>query len=171
MTSELAPPEYWANLLRHIRSETGWSQEELASEFGVSRITLNRWEKQAKYPSVENQRKIGELANRRNIASVYGVVQVVNKSPFPMILTDVNDYVLAASQCSGFRVGELVIDQTPSDEQESYRTFSRMVADTGFWKEADNYLEYEFNIGGQTRRAIIHSVGSRGHIFALVQKI
>jgi len=171
MSNDLVPPDYWANLLLQIRSETGWTQEELAKEFGVSRVTMNRWETQAKYPSVENQLKIGELANQRNIASVYGVVQVVNKSPFPMILTDANDYILAASQCSGFRIGELVIDQTPSDEQENYRAFSKMVADTGFWEKADNYLEYEFEIGGQTRKAIIHSVGSRGHIFALVQKI
>lgn len=171
MNDDLAPPDYWANLLLQIRAASGWTQDDLARECGVSRATINRWETQAKYPSVENQRKIGELANQMNIASVYGVVQVVNRSPFPMILTDANDYVLAASQSSGFRVGELVLDQTPSDEQENYRKFSKVVADTGFWEKADNYLEYEFEIGGQTRKAIVHSVGSRGHIFALVQKI
>jgi hypothetical protein len=46
-----------------------------------------------------------------------------------------------------------------------------MVADTNFWDKAENTFEYEFKIGSQTRKAIIQSVGSRGHIFALVQKL
>jgi transcriptional regulator with XRE-family HTH domain len=171
MSDEPAPPAYWANLLLQIRSASGWTQEDVAREFGVSRATINRWEMQTKYPSIENQRRIGELATEKNIASVQGIVHVVNKSPFPMILTDINDYVLAASKSSGFRVGELVIDQTPADERDHYKAFSKMVADTGFWKKANNYLEYEFNVGGETRRAILHSVGSRGHVFALVQKL
>ncbi len=87
-----------------------------------------------------------------------------------MILTDRNDVVLVSSKSSGFESGKTVIEQTPFDEQANYRLFSQMVADTGFWDRSGNTLDYEFEIDGQLRRSVIQSVGSRGHIFALVQK-
>jgi hypothetical protein len=88
-----------------------------------------------------------------------------------MILTDHNDFVLAASKSSGFKVGKTVVDQTPPEEQENYHMFSKLVSDSGFWIKAGNTFEFELEIDGHKRKAIIQSVGSRGHIFALVQKL
>lgn len=164
-------PDYWSALLLQIRQVKDWSQTQLAAEFGVSRDTVLRWEKESKYPSLDNQARIGELAAELNVASVYGIVQVVNISPFPMILTDKNDMVLAASNMSGFVSGKTVVEQTPDDERENYLKFSKMVAITGFWDKSGNTFEYDFETDGQQRKAVIQSVGSRGHIFALVQKL
>lgn len=164
-------PDYWSALLVQMRQTKDWSQTQLAEELGVSRDTVLRWEKELKYPSLDNQIRIGELAAALNLASVYGVVQVVNISPFPMILTDKNGMVLAASKTSGFVSGKTVTDQTPEDERENYLNFSKMVASTGFWDRSGNTLEYVFEIDIQQKKAVIQSVGSRGHIFALVQKL
>lgn len=169
--TELKAPDYWSSLLTHIRQAKNWSQQQLAVELGVSRDTVSRWEQESKYPSLDNQIRIGELASSINVASVYGIVEVINISPFPMILTNKNDMVLAASKSSGFVSGKTVIEQTPEDERENYSNFSKMVASTGFWEKSGNTFEYGFEIDGQQRKAIIHSVGSRGHIFALVQKL
>lgn len=163
--------DYWASLLIQIRSHKDWNQTQLAHEIGVSKDTVSRWENELKYPSIENQKKIGELANSLNVASVFGISQVVETSPFPMILTDRNDYVIAASMCSGFVAGQTVIEQTPEDERENYAQFSKIVANSGFWDKSGNAFEYEFQIENETRKAVIQSVGSRGHIFALVQKL
>jgi len=168
--TELKAPDYWSSLLLQIRAAKNWSQNELAEAIGVSRYTIIRWEQESKYPSPENQIIIGELASKLHVDSLFGIFQVVENSPFPMILTDRNDVILASSKSSGFKSGQTVIDQTPLDEQENYRQFSQMVADTRFWERSGNTLDYEFEIDGQQRRAVIQSVGSRGHIFALVQK-
>ena len=169
--SEIKPPSYWALLLAQLRKHKNWTQADLANHIGVSRETVSRWEAEATYPSIKQQKKIGLLAEELNVASVYGIVKVVDHSPFPMILTDINDYVLAASAISGFTVGETVFEQTPEDERQNYLMFSKRVADTGFWDKEDNILEYEFVIGNEKRKAVVQSVGSRGHIFALVQKL
>lgn len=87
------------------------------------------------------------------------------------MLTDQNDFVLAASKSSGFEVGKTVAEQTSEEERENYYSFSKMISDTDFWSKTDNTFEYEFEIDGHKRKAIIQSVGSRGHIFALVQKL
>jgi transcriptional regulator with XRE-family HTH domain len=168
--TELKAPDYWSSLLLQIRTVKNWSQNELAEAIGVSRHTIIRWEQESKYPSPENQRVIGELASGLYVDSLFGIFQVVENSPFPMILTDRNDVVLASSKSSGFKSGQTVIEQTPLDEQENYRQFIKMVADTGFWGRSSNTLEYEFETDGRQRRAVVQSVGSRGHIFALVQK-
>ena len=164
-------PDYWSSLLLQIRETKNWTQAQLADELGISRDTVSRWEQESKYPSSENQAKIGELASSLNVASVYGISQVVDISPFPMILTDQNDFVLAASKSSGFEVGKTVVDQTPKEEKENYHKFSELVSESGFWLKAGNSFEYEFVVHRQKRKAIIQSVGSRWHIFALVQKL
>ena len=168
---DIKAPDYWSSLLIQIRNLKGWSQVELAKELAVTRETISRWEQEAKYPSVEIQIKIGEIASSLNVASVFGIGQVVEISPFPMILTDSNDFVIAASKTSGFEKGKTVSEQTPIDERENYKSFSKMVSDTGFWEKSGNTFEYEFKIKNETRKAVIQSVGSRGHIFALVQKL
>jgi len=163
--------DYWSSLLLQIRKKNNWNQSHLADQLGVSRETVSRWESGSKYPSIEQQSKIGTMAESLNIASVYGIARVVFMSPFPMILTDKDDVVIAASQTSGFQTGMTVLEQTPRDEHKNYLDFSKTVKDTGFWDKADNVFEYEFIIATQKRKAIIQSVGSRGHIFALVQKL
>jgi|688.fasta_scaffold881457_1 transcriptional regulator with XRE-family HTH domain len=169
--TEPQAPDYWSSLLIQIRETRNWSQLQLSKELGVSRDTVSRWELEHKYPSLDNQMRIGELANALNVASVFGISQVVEASPFPMILTDQNDFILSASKISGFQSGKTVIEQTPKEEQENYKGFSEMVAQTGFWDKAGNIFEYKFDVNGEQKKAIIQSVGSRGHIFALVQKL
>ena len=169
--AELKAPDYWSKLLIAIRENKNWSQAQLAEQLKVSRETISRWEQESKYPSLEKQNLIGEVASSLNVASVYGIVEVVNISPFPMILTDKHNMILAASKISGFVSGKTVVEKTPEDEQENYLKFSEMVATTGFWEKSGNTFEYEFEIDGQQRKAVIQSVGSRGHIFALVQKL
>lgn len=162
---------YWSSIIIQLRNDKGWSQSDLAKEIEVSRETVSRWESASAYPSIKQQKKISFLAEEENIASLYGILSVVNISPFPMILTDKHDLVLVASKSSGFEVGKTVIEQTPEDEKDNYRAFSKMVSDTGFWSKTDNTFEYEFEIDGLKRKAVIQSVGSRGHIFALIQKL
>ena len=169
--AEPKAPDYWSSLLIQIREAKDWTQNQLAEELGISRDTVSRWEQESKYPSLENQKRIGELASSLNVASVYGISQVVDISPFPIILTDRNDFILAASKSSGFKVGKTVADQTPTEEQENYHKFSKLVSDSGFWIKTGNTFEYEFEIDGHKRKAVVQSVGSRGHIFALVQKL
>lgn len=169
--SEHKASDYWAALLVQIREAYGWSQEQLANELGVSRETISRWEKEQKYPSELNRTEIGKLASRANLETVFGIIQVVEVSPFPMILTDADDFVLAASKTSGFVSGRTVVEQTPADEQDTYIKFSEMVKQSGFWQKAGNCFEYEFEVDGIKRKAVVQSVGSRGHIFALVQKL
>ena len=169
--SDKITTDYWSALLISIRKEKNWSQADLAGELDVSRETVARWEAEARYPSIDKQKMIGEIATNLNVASVYGVVEVVNASPFSMILTDSNDYVVAASGVSGFMCGRTVVEQTPLEEQDNYIEFSRKIRNTGFWRKAGNCFEYDFYIGSEKRMAIIHSIGSRGHIFALVQKL
>lgn len=169
--SEPKAPDYWSKLLVDMRDRKNWSQSQLAAELGVTRETICRWEQESKYPSLEKQNLIGELAATLNVASVYGIVAVVNISPFPMILTDRNDMVLAASKFSGFVSGKTVIEQTPEEERVNYAQFLQSVADTGFWDRSGNSFEYEFELDGKRRRAVLQSVGSRGHVFALVQKL
>lgn len=169
--SKTNAPNYWSLLLAQLRKDKNWSQADLANHLGVSRETVSRWESESTYPSIKQQKKIGLLAEESNIASVYGIAKVVNHSPYPMILTDINDYVLAASASSGFDVGNTVVEQTAEGERANYLLFSKQVADTGFWEKEDNILEYEFIDGEEKRRAVVQSVGSRGHIFALVQRL
>lgn len=168
---EINASNYWSLLLVQLRKNKKWSQADLANKIGVSRESVSRWESGSTYPSIKQQKKIGMIADDLNIASVYGIVRVVNHSPYPMILTDINDYVLAASASSGFDVGVTVFEQTPEDERGNYLDFTKQVAETGFWEKEDNILEYEFVVGGEKRRAVVQSVGSRGHIFALVQRL
>ena len=143
----------------------------MAEELDISRDTDSRWEQEAKYPSLENQERIGELASSINVAFVYGISQVVDISPCPIILTDRNDFVLAASKISGFEVGKTVVDQTPKEEQQNYHKFCELVTNSGFWTKAGSTFEYEYVVHRQKRKPVIQSVGSRGHIFALVQKL
>ena len=163
--------DYWANLLVQIRETNGWNQEQLAKELGVSRETISRWEKEQKFPSELNRAAIGKLASKANVESVFGIMQLVEVSPSSMLLTDADDFVLAASKSSGFVSGKTVIEQTPPEEQDNYRGFFEMVKQTGFWEKAGNSFEYEFQIGNEKRRAVIQSVGSRGYIFAVAQKL
>jgi len=169
--TEPKTPEYWSSVLIEIRKTKSWNQTELAKALGVSRETVSRWELGLKYPTLENQIRIGELASSLNVASVFGITQIVNISPFPMILTDRDGFVLAASKSSGFTAGRTVIDQTPPEERESFKNFSERVSSTGIWEKSGNSVEYAVEIGDERRKAVIQSVGSRGHIFALVQKL
>lgn len=52
------------NILSELRAQQGWSQQQLAEYFGVSRQTINAIEKQRYDPSLPLAFKIAKLFNR-----------------------------------------------------------------------------------------------------------
>lgn len=51
-----------AELVRNIRKKTGWTQERLAQEVGVSFSTVNGWERGRRKPLPFLMKKLRELA-------------------------------------------------------------------------------------------------------------
>jgi transcriptional regulator with XRE-family HTH domain len=161
---------YWASLIAQIRAGKNWSQAQFADEIGSNRETVSRWEHGGRIPEPRSRAKIEALAQKLNPASLNGWVTAIAASPFPIILTDRNSYILAASESSGFDAGKNVIEQTPVEERENYKKFSDAVISSGFWDEPGRRFNYEFNTGGQTHAAVVISIGVSGRIYALVQK-
>lgn len=51
-----------SELVRGIRRKTGWTQEKLAQEVGVSFLTINSWERGKRMPQPFLLRRLCELA-------------------------------------------------------------------------------------------------------------
>lgn len=51
-------------ILKKLREEKGWSQEDLARELGVSFSTINRWENDKTKPSKMAQTHINRLLSQ-----------------------------------------------------------------------------------------------------------
>lgn len=51
-------------LVKKIRQATGWTQEKLAQEIGVSFSTVNGWERGRRYPQPFLLRKLQEIAEQ-----------------------------------------------------------------------------------------------------------
>jgi transcriptional regulator with XRE-family HTH domain len=158
-------------MVAHIRSATRLSQEELAAKLGSNQSTISRWEKGESIPSPAKQELIEKIAADSNLASIYGLLNIVNGSPFPMILVDRFGSVLAASECSGFKAGFSVLEQTPDEERDHFGAFSQSIHDSGFWEKDGMRFDYEFKLGSETRRAIAQSIVIRGNVFAVVQRV
>lgn len=163
--------EYWSSLVVQVRNELRLNQQAFAAKLETSQATVSRWEKGETLPSLRNQQILEELAGTANLASINGLMKIVNASPFPMILTDRAANVLAASESSGFKSGRRVIDQTPKEERANFQKFADAVTATGFWDEDGRRFDYEFRIGSERRRAVVQSIIIRGNVYAVVQRL
>lgn len=165
------PSDYWASMIAQIRNAMRWNQADLAARLGSNQSTVSRWEKGESLPSPDKQALIEKLAADANIASIAGLLTIVNGSPFPMILVDRLGAVLAASRSSGFMAGLTVIDQTPDEERAFFRDFSESIRASGFWEKDGMSFDYEVDLGTEIRRAVAQSIMIRGAVFAVVQRI
>lgn len=57
-----------AALVRGIREKTGWTQEKLAQEVGVSFSTVNNWERGKRNPQPFLLRRLMELAEEPSVS-------------------------------------------------------------------------------------------------------
>lgn len=158
-------------MIAQIRNAMRWNQADLAARLGSNQSTVSRWEKGESLPSPDKQALIEKLAADANIASIAGLLTIVNGSPFPMILVDRLGAVLAASRSSGFMAGLTVIDQTPDEERAFFRDFSESIRASGFWEKDGMSFDYEVDLGTEIRRAVAQSIMIRGAVFAVVQRI
>lgn len=163
--------EYWASLILQIRDINGWSQNDLASVLGVNQASISRWEKGETAPTALIQLALEDLAGKAKIASIHEFIQVVDNSPFPMILQDENMIIIAASRSSGFKVGLTVVEQTPEDERQNFISFAEAVRASGFWTGGGKRFDYSFDTGGDSRKAVVQSIAVRGSVYAIVQKV
>lgn len=163
--------EYWSSSIVQVRNELRLSQEDFANKLETTQATVSRWENGEMLPSPRNQHLIEELAGTANLASINGLVSIVNASPFPMILTDRASNVIAASESSGFTTGLTVIEQTPVEERGNFEKFAESVIASGFWEGDGRRFDYEFEIGGERRRAVVQSIMVRGIVYAVVQRL
>lgn len=163
--------EYWPSLITQIRKAFGLNQDAFAEKLGTTQASVSRWEKGERIPSLHNQKVIEAMAAEANLASIDGLLMIINASPFPIILVDRDSNVLAASERSGFKVGVGVIEQTPSDEQQNFATFREALSASGFWEGEGRRFDYEFRIGEDLRQAVVQSVLIRGIVYAVVQRL
>jgi len=54
--------------IRELRSRTGWTQEDLAREIGVSLSTVQRWESKGANPTRLARREIKKVLEKAGIA-------------------------------------------------------------------------------------------------------
>jgi transcriptional regulator with XRE-family HTH domain len=162
---------YWPALISHIRSTKKMSQEDFAEAVFSNQATVSRWEKGQVVPSFDKQKKIEKLAEGAGLSTLAGVAVVVRSSPFAMLLVDKDGLIMAASQSSGFQEGLNVRDQISIPEISNYTHFREELDRAEFWIEGGNQLVYEFSDQSTWSSSIVVSVGIRGSVFAVVQKI
>ena len=160
---------YWATLIARIRMTQHWSQVQFAFEVESDQATVSRWEQGVAVPSQRKQRQIEVIAERIKLPSLQGIADVVNNSPFPMLLTDQEHHVLAASLSSGFEVGLGVVEQTPLQEREHFLGFADRVTKSGFWNQAGGRYDYSFYTDNVIHSAVVTPVIVRGKVYAVVQ--
>ncbi len=162
---------YWPSLIAQIREINKWNQKDLALKLGVNQASISRWEKGEIVPTTVSQLCLEQLAASAKISSIHEFIQVVNNSPFPMILQDENMIIIAASTSSGFKTGLTVIEQTPADEQPFFLKFADAIKGSGFWSKGGNRFDYLFDATDGNRRAVVQSIAVRGNVYAIVQKV
>ena len=167
---ESSEQDYWVSLIQHIREVQKWSQSRLAEELGTNQETISRWEIGAANPSSKKQELLEKLAERLHLSSLGGIASIVRISPFPMLLCNRHDEVVAASASSGFKEGLGVLEQTPQEQHRCFREFSSMIRTGGFWNRSGQTFEYNYvNGDGERFGAVVTSVGIRGEIYCVVQ--
>lgn len=161
---------YWTNLCRKLRLSLNLTQKEMAVRLGINQATLSRWERGLTEPQFESRGLIQALAQGQGLGAVDDLENVVRVSPFPMLLMDHHNRVVAASERSGFTPGLPVIDQTPPERQSKGEAFLERLRAEGFWDHHCGSLDYMAEIDGEVRRAVVSPVVLRGEVYALVQK-
>jgi transcriptional regulator with XRE-family HTH domain len=69
--------------VRKIKEAKGWTQQELASQLGVSQATVNRWLNNGiKRLTADNQ----DIVNRLH-DEIFGLPNICGESPLPSLLT------------------------------------------------------------------------------------
>ena len=170
-TSEKAR-DYWPALIQAIRNARQWSQTTFASEVDSSQETVSRWESGAVTPSRQKQQRIEQLAEGANISSLGGVSSIVRLSPYPMLLCDGSDLVIAASESSGFQEGRTALSQTPSFQHGYFEEFSSSLKTSGFWAESGQSRNYTFSSPAHGEfMAVLVSIRIQGDIYCVVQAI
>ena len=70
----------FADKLIQLRKKSGWSQEELAEQMGVSRQSISKWEGAQSIPDLE---KIIRLAQLFSVSTDYLLGLTDEKRPYP----------------------------------------------------------------------------------------
>ncbi|MEI7601663.1 MAG: helix-turn-helix transcriptional regulator [Aestuariivirga sp.] len=164
--------DYWPMLIQAIRSARNWSQFRFAEEVDSSQETVSRWERGAVVPSRQKQRLIEALAETANISSLGGISHIVRLSPYPMLLCDGSDHVIAASTSSGFQEGRSVISQTPEFQHAFFLEFSDRLKASGFWEDSGRSADYHFASSEfGDFKAVLVSIRIHGAVYCVVQAI
>jgi len=169
MTSA-GPDDGWPSMIRHIRDANKWSQWTFASEVGSSQETVSRWERGVVTPSRAKQARIEKIAEQVQHSSLNGIAAIVRLSPYPTLLCDSRDSVVAASASSGLKEGVPVVQQTPVDQRAYYKAFMQSLSTGGFWSEPGQSRLYQFlRPTGEVLSAVLVSIHVRGDMYAFVQ--
>lgn len=164
--------EYWPTLIQAIRQARQWSQTTFAIEVDSSQETVSRWERGSVIPSRRMQKRIEQLAEGANISSLGGIANIVRLSPYPMLLCDGNDLVIAASENSGFEEGRTALSQTPKFQHAYFEEFSTELKSSGFWTESGRSYKYSFSSPAHGEfQAVLVSIKIQGAIYCVVQAI
>ena len=62
-----------SEMIKALRSERGWSQEQMAEKLGVSRQAITKWETGVGTPDIENLAAIAQLFGVSTDALIFGV--------------------------------------------------------------------------------------------------
>ena len=163
---------YWPRLISAIRAAKGWKQSQLAEELDSNQETVSRWERGQVMPSKAKQRQIELLAEGANLSSLGGISHIVRFSPFPMLLCDGSDMIIAASPSSGFQEGRTALEQTPAFQHAYYEEFSRQLRVSGFWDDSGHSRDYYFSSPEHGEfRAVLVTIRVHGSIYCVVQAI
>ena len=110
------------------------SQNPFSERLDVDQATVSRWERGFTEPQYEMRKILHEMAGDAGLATLGDLTNIVNFSPFPMILVDRCQEVYAASMSSGFKTNQSVTDQTPLEEQAFLQNFIGQLEAAGFWE-------------------------------------
>lgn len=166
------PARYWPTLIQAVRSARKWSQTRFADELNTSQETVSRWESGTIRPSRRMQERIERLAEGAKISSLGGISHIVRLSPYPMLLCDESDQVVAASPSSGFAEGKSVISQTPAFQHAYFEEFSKALRASGFWEDSGQFRNYAYsNEHHGEFKAVLVSISIHGSIYCVVQAI
>lgn len=165
------PVGYWSALCKNLRQSLNLTQGQMAERLGTDQASISRWERGLTEPQYDMRRVIQGLAQGQGLATLDDIVTAVRLSPFPMMLVDHKNRVIAASSSSGFTPGLSALDQTPANERDNLLRFDALLKAEGFWDRRCDHLEYVTEINGVPRRAaIVTAIVLRGQVYALVQK-
>lgn len=167
-------PTEWMDVVRTIRLQLGESQEVFAERLAVTQTTVSRWETGMSLPLHGTQRTLQTLAtwsSTTDVSALEGMISSVRHSPFPMILSDEHDMILAASESSGFAAGRTAESQTPAHERVNLRQFCDALQQWKFWDVSTRRWAFVYRDDTRTPRAMVTRVLLGRRVLALVQRL